>query len=75
MAESKATAPDFVLNIDVDMEEAVELRKRLKAAAAEGQPVPSFNDFVVKAVRARAASTSRAPTAPTATASSSSTRA
>jgi pyruvate dehydrogenase E2 component (dihydrolipoamide acetyltransferase) len=49
MAESKATAPEFVLNIDVDMEEAVELRKRLKAAAAEGQPVPSFNDFVVKA--------------------------
>jgi pyruvate dehydrogenase E2 component (dihydrolipoamide acetyltransferase) len=49
MAESKATAPDFVLNIDVDMEEAVDLRKRLKAAANEGQPVPSFNDFVVKA--------------------------
>jgi pyruvate dehydrogenase E2 component (dihydrolipoamide acetyltransferase) len=48
MAESKATAPDFVLNIDVDMEEAVDLRKRLKAAAAESQPVPSFNDFVVK---------------------------
>jgi pyruvate dehydrogenase E2 component (dihydrolipoamide acetyltransferase) len=49
MAESKATAPDFVLNIDVDMEEAVDLRKRLKAAATEGQGVPSFNDFVVKA--------------------------
>jgi pyruvate dehydrogenase E2 component (dihydrolipoyllysine-residue acetyltransferase) len=49
MAESKATAPDFVLNVDVDMEEAVDLRKRLKAAAGEGQPVPSFNDFVVKA--------------------------
>jgi pyruvate dehydrogenase E2 component (dihydrolipoamide acetyltransferase) len=49
MAESKATAPDFVLNIDVDMEQAVDLRKRLKAAAGEGQPVPSFNDFVVKA--------------------------
>jgi pyruvate dehydrogenase E2 component (dihydrolipoamide acetyltransferase) len=49
MAESKATAPDFVLNVDVDMEEAVDLRKRLKAAANEGQSVPSFNDFVVKA--------------------------
>ena len=49
MAESKATAPEFVLNVDVDMEEAVDLRKRLKGAAAEGQPVPSFNDFVVKA--------------------------
>jgi pyruvate dehydrogenase E2 component (dihydrolipoamide acetyltransferase) len=31
------------------MEEAVDLRKRLKAAAGEGQSVPSFNDFVVKA--------------------------
>src|SRR6185503_3148432 len=49
MAESKATAPEFVLNVDVDMEEAVDLRKRLKAAANEGQSVPSFNDFVVKA--------------------------
>jgi pyruvate dehydrogenase E2 component (dihydrolipoamide acetyltransferase) len=49
MAESKATAPDFVLNVDVDMEEAVDLRKRLKGAATEGQSVPSFNDFVVKA--------------------------
>ena len=49
MAESKATAPDFVITLEVDMEEAVEFRKQLKAAAAEGQPVPSFNDFVVKA--------------------------
>ena len=48
MAESKATAPDFVLSIDVDMEEAVELRKQLKAAAGD-QPAPSFNDFVIKA--------------------------
>src|SRR5215210_707481 len=31
MAESKATAPDFVLNLEVDMEDAVELRKQLKA--------------------------------------------
>jgi len=48
MAESKATAPDFVLNVDVDMTEAVELRKQLKAAAGD-RPAPSFNDFVVKA--------------------------
>src|SRR5215216_3956988 len=48
MAESKATAPDFVLYVDVDMEEAVELRKRLKAAAGD-RPAPSFNDLVVKA--------------------------
>jgi pyruvate dehydrogenase E2 component (dihydrolipoamide acetyltransferase) len=48
MAESKATAPDFVLHVDVEMDEAVELRKQLKAAAGD-QPAPSFNDFVVKA--------------------------
>jgi pyruvate dehydrogenase E2 component (dihydrolipoamide acetyltransferase) len=48
MAESKATAPDFVLTTEVDMEEAVELRKQLKAAAGD-QPAPSFNDFVIKA--------------------------
>jgi pyruvate dehydrogenase E2 component (dihydrolipoamide acetyltransferase) len=48
MAESKATAPDFVLNVDVDMDQAVDLRKQLKAAAGD-QPAPSFNDFVVKA--------------------------
>src|SRR5829696_4973274 len=48
MAESKATAPDFVLDVEVDMDDAVELRKGLKAAAGE-QPAPSFNDFVVKA--------------------------
>jgi pyruvate dehydrogenase E2 component (dihydrolipoamide acetyltransferase) len=49
MAESKATAPDFVLNVDVDMDEAVDLRKRLKAAVGDQGPPPSFNDFVVKA--------------------------
>jgi pyruvate dehydrogenase E2 component (dihydrolipoamide acetyltransferase) len=48
MAESKATAPDFVLNVEVDMEEAVEFRKQLKAAAGDA-PAPSFNDFVIKA--------------------------
>jgi len=48
MAESKATAPDFVLTVEVDMEEAVALRKQLKAAAGDS-PAPSFNDFVIKA--------------------------
>jgi pyruvate dehydrogenase E2 component (dihydrolipoamide acetyltransferase) len=48
MAESKATAPEFVLNVDVDMEPAVELRKQLKAVAGD-DPAPSFNDFVIKA--------------------------
>jgi pyruvate dehydrogenase E2 component (dihydrolipoamide acetyltransferase) len=48
MAESKATAPDFVISLEVDMEEAVALRKQLKAAADDA-PAPSFNDFVIKA--------------------------
>ncbi len=48
MAESKATAPEFVLTCEVDMEDAVGFGKQLKAAAGEG-PAPSFNDFVVKA--------------------------
>jgi pyruvate dehydrogenase E2 component (dihydrolipoamide acetyltransferase) len=48
MAESKATAPEFVLTCEVDMQAAVEFRKQLKVAAGEN-PAPSFNDFVVKA--------------------------
>jgi pyruvate dehydrogenase E2 component (dihydrolipoamide acetyltransferase) len=46
MAESKATAPDFALTLDVDMTRAVELRARLKEVA---DPAPSYNDMVVKA--------------------------
>jgi pyruvate dehydrogenase E2 component (dihydrolipoamide acetyltransferase) len=48
MAESKATAPDFVMTLEVDMEDAVDFRKQLKAAAGDG-PAPSFNDLVIKA--------------------------
>ncbi|HEY7952220.1 MAG TPA: dihydrolipoamide acetyltransferase family protein [Solirubrobacteraceae bacterium] len=47
MAESKATIPDFTLNMDVDMEECVALRTQLKELA---QPnAPTYNDMVVKA--------------------------
>ena len=35
MAESKATAPEFVMTCEVDMEAAVEFRAQLKAAAGE----------------------------------------
>ncbi len=49
MAESKATAPHFYLQAEVDMSRAVEARARLKSAAKEGEVVPSFNDMVVKA--------------------------
>ncbi|MFN8215227.1 MAG: dihydrolipoamide acetyltransferase family protein [Solirubrobacterales bacterium] len=49
MAESKATAPHFYLEIEIDMSRAVAARSRLKASAPEGQIIPSFNDMVVKA--------------------------
>jgi pyruvate dehydrogenase E2 component (dihydrolipoamide acetyltransferase) len=49
MAESKATAPHFYLQVEVDMSRCVEARAALKSAAADDEPVPSFNDMVVKA--------------------------
>ncbi|MGH2978204.1 MAG: dihydrolipoamide acetyltransferase family protein [Solirubrobacterales bacterium] len=49
MAESKATVPHFYLSMEIDMSEAVKLRARLKEIAADGQPVPTFNDMVIKA--------------------------
>ena len=58
MAESKATIPDFTLQVEVDMEECVRLRAELKRlsgrqagseAAAEPHETPTYNDMVVKA--------------------------
>ena len=49
MAESKATAPHFYLQAEIDMSAAVAGRKRFKEMAGEGEPVPTFNDMVVKA--------------------------
>ncbi|MGH2952551.1 MAG: dihydrolipoamide acetyltransferase family protein [Solirubrobacterales bacterium] len=49
MAESKATAPHFYLQAEIDMSRCVAARAQIKAAAAEGDVVPSFNDMVVKA--------------------------
>jgi pyruvate dehydrogenase E2 component (dihydrolipoamide acetyltransferase) len=60
MAESKATIPDFTLQIDVDMEECVKLRAQLKQISqherepgapgvAEQLKAPTYNDMVVKA--------------------------
>ena len=46
MAESKATAPDYTLHMQVDMTLCVELRKRLKEVE---DPAPSYNDMIVKA--------------------------
>jgi pyruvate dehydrogenase E2 component (dihydrolipoamide acetyltransferase) len=46
MAESKATVPDFSLELDVDMTLCIELRGRLKE---QTDRAPSYNDMVVKA--------------------------
>ncbi len=49
MAESKATAPHFYLEAEIDMSRLVAARAQIKASAKEGDVVPSFNDMVVKA--------------------------
>jgi pyruvate dehydrogenase E2 component (dihydrolipoamide acetyltransferase) len=49
MAESKATAPHFYLQAEIDMSRAVAARAKLKATTKEGDVAPSFNDMVVKA--------------------------
>jgi pyruvate dehydrogenase E2 component (dihydrolipoamide acetyltransferase) len=60
MAESKATIPDFTLQLEIDMEECVALRSELKRLAQSPQyaqnadpttaaGAPTYNDMVVKA--------------------------
>jgi pyruvate dehydrogenase E2 component (dihydrolipoamide acetyltransferase) len=46
MAESKATIPDFTLQMDIDMDECVKLREELKRLSP-GE-APTYNDMVVK---------------------------
>jgi pyruvate dehydrogenase E2 component (dihydrolipoamide acetyltransferase) len=48
MTESRAQIPEFTLEAEVDMEPAAGLREELRALGRE--PLPSFNDLVVKAV-------------------------
>jgi pyruvate dehydrogenase E2 component (dihydrolipoamide acetyltransferase) len=48
MTESRAQIPEFTLEAEIDMEAAAEAREELRALGRE--PLPSFNDFVVKAV-------------------------
>ena len=48
MVEAKTTAPEFVLEVDVDMTAAVALRAQLKRAAGD-RPAPSYNDLIVRA--------------------------
>ncbi|MDO8211891.1 dihydrolipoamide acetyltransferase family protein [Conexibacter sp. CPCC 206217] len=48
MGESKASAPDFTLDVEVDMDAAVAMRARLKQLLGDA-PAPSLGDFVIKA--------------------------
>jgi pyruvate dehydrogenase E2 component (dihydrolipoamide acetyltransferase) len=48
MAESRATVPDFAIDMDVDADALVALRAQLKRELPDVIP-PSYNDFVVKA--------------------------
>lgn len=45
MAESKATAPEFFVETEVDMTTCVAYREQLRSMVS---PLPSFNDFVIK---------------------------
>lgn len=47
MSAAKAEVPEFVAEVDVDMSAVREERQALKRA---GDPVPSYNDYVIKAV-------------------------
>ncbi|MDX6610638.1 MAG: hypothetical protein QOF85_2563 [Solirubrobacterales bacterium] len=49
MSESKATAPHFYLEAEIDMSRLVAARGQIKGGAKDGDVVPSFNDMVVKA--------------------------
>jgi len=46
MADARASIPDFTLNVDVDMSNALALYRRLKSGP---QPAPTLNDVIVKA--------------------------
>ena len=50
MAESRATVPDFTLDVEIDMESAVRARAELADATALEGPSLSLNDLIVKAV-------------------------
>lgn len=46
MAESRASVPEFTLEVDVDMSATLDLRVRIKPLT---EPAPSVNDLIVKA--------------------------
>jgi pyruvate dehydrogenase E2 component (dihydrolipoamide acetyltransferase) len=49
MVDAKSTIPEFALQCTVDMTAAVALRVDLQAAIDAGEPLPSYNDMIVRA--------------------------
>ena len=49
MSESRTYIPEFEVQTEVVMDDAVALRERLRGAVTEHQPLPSLNDLIVKA--------------------------
>ena len=49
MVEAKTSVPHFQVQTEVVMDAALALRAQLKAAAGDGDVVPSVNDLIVKA--------------------------
>jgi pyruvate dehydrogenase E2 component (dihydrolipoyllysine-residue acetyltransferase) len=48
MAASRASIPEFTVEAEIDMDAASRLREELRSAGAD--PVPSFNDLLIRAV-------------------------
>ncbi len=48
MAASRASIPEFTVEAEIDMDAAARLRDELRSAGAD--PVPSFNDLLIRAV-------------------------
>lgn len=49
MSQSRATVPDFTIEIDVDADALVAVREQLREALGSSDPPPSYNDFILKA--------------------------
>jgi pyruvate dehydrogenase E2 component (dihydrolipoyllysine-residue acetyltransferase) len=49
MSESRSTIPEFEVQTEVAMDEAIALRERLRSGVAGEQPLPSLNDLIVRA--------------------------
>jgi pyruvate dehydrogenase E2 component (dihydrolipoamide acetyltransferase) len=49
MAEARATIPSFEVSIEIDMSRCLHIREEWRAEVDADSPLPSINDFIVKA--------------------------